>query len=160
MEDYRKWLRCIALNCVSYGANCWFHFKREIIYKVNCSVTSQPPVLFHVVQSKCEQMDRKNIWQREAGSMLLTVLTDFLWCAHKIIGDWKGSPSLKWIFADAVREQTNYCSPPCQIQEGLKCLSKTVVIITFCTMYILKMSHTAMQFSSFTFTLMSKTTML
>lgn len=68
-----------------------FTCKRKIIYKVNCSVTSQPSVLFHVVQSKCEQMDKNNIWQREARSMLLTVLTDFLWCAHKIIGDRKGS---------------------------------------------------------------------
>lgn len=68
-----------------------FICKGEIIYKVNCSVTSQPPILFHVVQSKCEQMDKSNIWQREVGSMLLTVLTDFLWCAHKIIGDRKCS---------------------------------------------------------------------
>lgn len=39
------------------------------------------------------------------------------------------APSLKWIFAYSIREQTNLCSPPCQSLEDLKYLQKHMAII-------------------------------
>lgn len=97
-----------------------FICKKEIIYKVNCHVTSEPPVVFHVVQSKYEQMDKKNIWLGDEGSMLLTFLSDFLWCRHTIICDRKESEvhlqAQNKPLPDSINEQIDFCSPPCQIQ--------------------------------------------